>query len=88
MAESKLDEDGIRKHLEMFISSENQGKQTALSSLVVVRAVSTNIYCKKAIILEPEVELRCDVIGAPILFTSVGLPNTEKEIEAIISTFD
>ena len=86
--ESKSDEDEIRGHLEMFIKAENQGKQVPLSSLVVVRAVSTNIYCKRAVVVEPMVELRCDVAGAPTLITSVGLANTEKEVEEIISTFE
>lgn len=87
-SESTLNEDEIRKHLEMFIKVENQGKQAPMSSLVVVRAVSTNIYCRKAMIVEPVVELRCDVAGAPTLITSVGLADTEKEVEGIISTFE
>jgi hypothetical protein len=86
--ERQMDEDGSRKHLEMFIEIENQGKRTPISSLVVVRAVSTKIYCKKSMIAEPIVELRCDVVGAPTLITSAGLPNTEKDVEGIISTFE
>ncbi|MDR3727009.1 MAG: hypothetical protein P4K86_08215 [Terracidiphilus sp.] len=86
--EIEADEAGIRKTLEIMIGIENQGKQTPRSSLVVVNAVSTKIYCKRTMIVEPMVELRCDVIGAPTLFTSVGLPNTEEEIEGIISTYD
>jgi len=86
--EAEEDEDGIRKHLEMFIEIENKGKQTPISSLVVVNAASTKIYCKKAVIVEPMVELRCDVVGAPTLITSVGLPNTVEGVERIISTFE
>jgi hypothetical protein len=86
--EMKADENGIRKSLEVMIEVENHGKQTPISSLVVLKAVSTKIYCKRATIVEPMVELRCDVVGAPTLITSVGLPNTEKDIEGIVATFE
>jgi hypothetical protein len=72
----------------MQIGVYNQGKQAPTSSLVVVVAVSTKVYCREAMIVEPMVELRCDVVGAPALITSIGLPKTEKEIEGIISTFE
>jgi hypothetical protein len=86
--EAEEDEDGIRKHLETFIEIENKGKQTPISSLVVLNAASTRIYCKNAVIVEPMVELRCDVVGAPTLITSIGLPNTVEDVERIISTFE
>lgn len=86
--EIKADEDAVRKTLGMMIETDNRGKQTPTSSLVVVKAVSTKIYCKKTVIVDPIVEYRCDVIGSPTLITSVGLPNTDKEIEGIISTFE
>lgn len=61
--EIKADEATTRKTLEMMIRVGNQGKQTPISSLVVVKAASTKIYCLKSIIVEPMIELRCDWSG-------------------------
>jgi hypothetical protein len=87
-SEAEADEDRIRKNLERFIEVENKGNPRHTSSLVVLNGVSTRIYCKKTIVVEPLFELRCDVVGAPTLIRSVGLPNTLKDVEGIISTFD
>lgn len=86
--ESHADEDRIRKTIDLLIESENRGSQHPISSMVILRAVSTNIYCKKTLIAGQNVELRCDVVGAPIVIKSICPPGTEKEIERILSTFD
>jgi hypothetical protein len=85
--ESKANEADVRKSLEMLIRVDNQGRQAPISSLVVLSTASTRIYCKRAIIVEPMIELRCNVIGEPTLITSVGTPDSVEEIEGIISTF-
>ena len=87
--ESKASEDEIRKTLESFVQSDKKaGNNIIVSSLVVIKAVSTNIYCLRRSLDGKNIELRCDVAGAPIAILSIGPPSTVKEIEAIISTFD
>lgn len=85
--EINANEAEIRKTLEMMIRVDNQGRQAPISSIVVLSSASTRIYRKKAMIVEPMIELRCDVIGASTLITSVGTPDSVEEIEGIISTF-
>ncbi len=86
--ESKRSEDEIRKTLESFVDSDKKGNDLTQSSLVVVKAVSTNMYCLKTLLGGKDIELRCDVVGVPIIIKSIGPPETEKEIERILSTFD
>lgn len=86
--ESKRSEEEIRKTLESFVDSDKRGNGVTQSSLVVVRAAATNIYCLKTLLGGKEIELRCDVVDAPIVIKSIGPPDTEKEIEAILSTFE
>jgi hypothetical protein len=85
--EINANEADIRKTLERMIRADNQGRQAPISSLVVLSSASTRIYCKKAMIVEPMIELRCDVIGTPTLITSVGTPDSVEDIEGILSTF-
>ena len=86
--ESKAGEAQIRKTLESFVESEKKGTPGPVSSLIVVRAKSTNIYCLQSSVLDRSVVLRCNVVGTPIVISSVGPPSTEKEIESILSTFE
>lgn len=87
--ESKRNEEEIRKTLESIVQNDRKnGNNLTHSSLVVVRATSTNMYCLKTFLARKELELRCNVIGAPIVLASFGPPETEHEIESILSTFD
>jgi len=78
----------IRKTLELFVDSDKKGNDAAQTSVVVVKAISTNMYCLRASLGRKDVELRCNVVGAPIVIQSIGPPETEKEIETILSTFN
>lgn len=87
--EGKRSEEEIRKTLESFVDNDKKkGNSLTESSLIVVNAVSTKMYCLRTLLERKDVELRCDVIGAPIVIKSIGPPETEKEIESILSTFD
>ncbi len=88
LEESKASENEIRKTLESFVENENRGNHAPIASMVAVQAVSTNIYCMRTLIDGENIKLRCDVVGTPIVISSVGPLGTEKEIEAIISTFE
>lgn len=87
--ESKRSEEEIRNSLESFVNTDKKtGNDVAQSSLVAIRATSTNMYCLKTLLEGKDVELRCDVVGAPIVIKSIGPPESEKEIESILSTFN
>jgi len=87
--ESKRSEEEIRNALESFVDNDKKkGNDVNQSSLVVVRAVSINMYCLKTLLEGKNLELRCNVVGATIVIKSIGPPETEKEIESILSTFD
>lgn len=86
--ESKRSEEEIHKSLESFVDSDKRGNDVTHTSVVVLKAVSTNMYCLKTLLGGKDVELRCDVVGAPIVIKSIGPPETETEIEAILSTFN
>jgi len=86
--ESKRSEGEIPEMLESFVDSDKKGNDPTYTSVVVVKAVSTNIYCLKTLLSRKDVELRCDVVGAPIVIKSIGPPETEKEIKTILSTFN
>jgi len=88
LEESKAGEGQIIKNMESFMENEKKGNHGPISTMIVVRAVSTNIYCTQTLIIEQDVKLRCEVVGAPILLSSVGPPSTEKEVESILSTFE
>ena len=86
--ESKANEDDIRNNLESFVEKEKMSNYGPIPSLIVVKAVSTNIYCMRTTILEQSVELRCHTADVPFVITSEGPLNAEKEIETILSTFE
>ena len=88
VSESKLDEDQISKHIQSYIEFANKGKQDPFYSMVTVKAASKNIYCRRTLDATQIIELRCDVVGAPIVISSVGPSNTESEIEAILATLN
>lgn len=87
--ESKRSEEEIRKSLESFVNNDKKtGSNVTQSSLVFVSAVSTDMYCLKTFLEGQDLELRCDVVGTPIVIKSIGPPESEKEIESILSTFN
>jgi hypothetical protein len=87
--ESKKSEEEIRKSLESFVNNDKEtGNDVTQSSLVIVSAVSTNMYCLKTLLERKDLELRCDVVGTPIVIKSIGPPESEKEIESVLSTFN
>jgi hypothetical protein len=88
LEENKADENGIRRTLESFIENENRVNPASSASMVTLRSVSANIYCMKTLIEAGNIKLRCDVVGYPIIISSISPSGSEKEIEGIISTFE
>ena len=87
--ETKRSDAEIRKTLESIVRKEKEGgAEVTQSRLVVVSASSTNMYCLRTLLERKELELRCDVVRTPIVITAIGPPESEKEIESILSTFD
>lgn len=86
--EGKRSEGETRALLESFVASSQGGGGYPKTSLVVVKALSSNLYCLKTELGVEEVEMRCNAAGSPIVIKSVATPKTEKEVESILTTFE
>ena len=57
------------------------------SSMIMVKTASTHMDCLLTRIVQGNVQLECFLIGTPIVISSVGPVETEKEVESVLSTF-
>jgi hypothetical protein len=79
----------VRQTLEFLVAHQGRyGDETLKTSLLVVTAASTRMYCLRKLIAEDELGLRCDVVDGVFVISSAGPPDTEKEVLSILSTFD